>query len=485
MTDGRVPRGRLRRTMPLTGFTARAAGGRVVAALRERAGDDGAVDRYHERTAARYAELLGHSKGLMMKAGQMFSVIEATGAGSGASGPNRPGAGSGASGPNRPGGILSPYQRALARLQADAPPMHPDLARSVIEDDLGRPVGEVFAEFASEPMAAASIGQVHRATLPDGRSVAVKVQYPGVAEAIRDDLRNTELVSSALRLMGGPMSDLRGATAEIAERIGEELDYRREARNIAAFAELYAGHPHIVVPEPVPGASGDRVLTMSYLDGMDWAAAQTADQELKNVWAEVLSRMITGSYRHADLFHADPHPGNFRFRPDGRVGLLDFGCVKVLSEPVRHRMVSLLRATVEGRREDLHGLMAAAGFFPDGVDLSVDDAYGWWASMVTELMGPQPATFTAAQSEQTVRALIDVRSSDHPVRRMTIPRDYVFFSRISLSIGAMLATLGATFYARAALDDMDGVAAPVSEVGRAHEAWVRSRGLPHGMDHHV
>ncbi|GAA4406225.1 ABC1 kinase family protein [Tsukamurella soli] len=445
--------------MPLTGFAARAAGGRILAALRERAGDTGAVARYHESTADRYAELLGHSKGLMMKAGQMFSVVQAEGA-------------------------LSPYQKALARLQSDAPPMHPDLALRVIESDLRRPVRKVFAAFDPEPVAAASIGQVHRATLPDGRLVAVKVQYPGVAEAIRDDLANTELLSTTLRLMGGPMADLRGATAEIADRIGEELDYRREAANVTAFANLYAGHPYIVVPEVVPSASGDRVLTMTYLDGMDWTAAQQADQDLKNVWAEVISRTITGSYRHADLFHADPHPGNFRFHPDGRVGLLDFGCVKVLPEPARLRMVLLLRATLENRRADLHALMAEAGFFPGGVRLSADDAYRWWASMITELLGDQPATFTVADSEQTVRALIDIRSADHPVRRMTIPRDYIFFSRISLSIAAMLATLGATFHARAAIDDMDGVAAPVSEVGRAHEAWVRARGLPHGLDDH-
>lgn len=148
-----VPRGRLRRTMPLAGFTARAAGGRMVAGLRERAGDVGAVDRFHERTAERYTELLGHSKGVLMKAGQFFSMVDAAAVG---------------------GGIFSPYQKALARLQADAPPMDPGLAKRVLHDDLGRPVDAVFAEFSDEPMAAASIGQVHRAVLLDGRRVAVR-----------------------------------------------------------------------------------------------------------------------------------------------------------------------------------------------------------------------------------------------------------------------------------------------------------------------
>jgi predicted unusual protein kinase regulating ubiquinone biosynthesis (AarF/ABC1/UbiB family) len=137
-----VPQGRIRRTMPLAGFTARAAGGRMVAGLRERTGDDGAVDRFHERTAQRYAELLGHSKGVLMKAGQFFSMVDAAAVG---------------------GGELSPYQNALARLHADAPPMDPGLAKEVLHDDLGRPVDAVFAEFSDEPMAAASVGQVHRA----------------------------------------------------------------------------------------------------------------------------------------------------------------------------------------------------------------------------------------------------------------------------------------------------------------------------------
>ncbi|MGV9797162.1 ABC1 kinase family protein [Mycobacterium sp. NPDC003449] len=464
--DRPVRRGRIRRTMPLAGFTARAAGGRVVAGLRKQAGDADAVERFHERTAERYADLLGHSKGVLMKAGQMVSMVDPSAAGF---------------------GEFSPYQKALTRLQGDAPPMDARLAIDMVQAELGGSIADVFAEFSETPMAAASIGQVHRATMTDGREVAVKIQYPGVAEAIRDDLANTELLTTFVRFMNstipGAMPDLRRASQELTERISEELDYRHEAANITAFHELYHDHPHIRVPEVVPEASADRVLTMTYLDGVDWAEALTADQDLKNVWAETISRMLTGSYRHANLFHADPHPGNYRFRSDGTVGFVDFGCVKVLTEQRRWQMVRMARSVIEGRKADLRDLMTESGFIADDSTLTADEAYQWWSTLMYELLGPQPATYTQEATERSVRSLIDVRSGDHPIRRMSVPPDFVFFSRLNLSMNAIFTALGATFEARASVHDMDGVAEPVSDLGKQHIAWVRQRGLPFGMEH--
>ncbi|MBS4727223.1 AarF/ABC1/UbiB kinase family protein [Mycobacterium sp. SM1] len=454
--------------MPLAGFTARAVGGRMVAALRERTGETGAVQRFHERTAERYTELLGHSKGVLMKAAQVLSMLDASSIGNGG---------------------YSPYQKALSRLQADAPPMDRALAEELVHADLGRPVDEVFAEFTAEPMAAASIGQVHRAVLHDGREVAVKIQYPGVAEAIRDDLANAELLATFVRFAAsasgtGMQPDLRQMTREIAARITEEIDYRHEAANITAFSELYRGHPFIRVPEVVREASGDRVLTMTYLDGMDWAAAQHADQDLKNTWVEVIGRFVGGSYRHANLFNADPHPGNYRFGSDGSVGFVDFGCVKVLPERARRRFVGMVRAAIDGRKRDLHDLMAELGYFAGGFTLSVDEAYRWMAELLYEVLAPQPVTFTRDTSQRAIRALIDIRPPDHPLRRLSAPDDLVFFPRLNLILNPICAILGATVYIRSSIDDLDGVAKPITPLGKQHDAWVRARGLPYGLEPH-
>jgi predicted unusual protein kinase regulating ubiquinone biosynthesis (AarF/ABC1/UbiB family) len=451
--------------MPLAGFTARAAGGRIVAGLREKAGNDGAVERFHERTADRYAELLGHSKGVLMKAGQILSMVDAGALGTGG---------------------FAPYQKALDHLQAGAPPMHPDLVREVLNAELGSAV-DYFAELWDEPMAAASIGQVHRAVMRDGRDVVVKVQYPGVARAIRDDLANTELVVSFLRFAmaaSGMKLDLRAVAREATARIAEEIDYRHEARMMAAFGDLYRGHPFIRIPEVIPEVSGDRVLTMTYLHGMDWEAAQRADQDLKDTWAEAISRFIEGNYRHANLVHADPHPGNYRFGSDGTVGFLDFGCVSVLPEHIRSLWVANLRAAVEGRTDDCRGYMTQLGFIEADSPLSAEDLRGWFDTVTHEITGPQPATYTPDAVGCVIRGFFDVRDDRNVIARLTLPAEFAFTSRITLAFTSVAAGLNATLPIRAIREDMDGIAEPVTELGKLHHAWVRERGLPSALDHH-
>lgn len=459
-----VQGGRIRRTMPLAGFTARAAGGRLVAGLREKTGDDAAVDRFHERTADRYTDLLGHSKGALMKIGQMISMTDASGLGTGG---------------------FAPYQRALTRLQADAPPMDPHLVHDILDVDLGGAATH-FADFNDDPMAAASIGQVHRAVLHDGREVAVKIQYPGVARAIRDDMANTELVATFLRFAmsaSGMEFDPRTLARELTVRVAEEVDYRREADFIAAFSELYRGHPFIRVPTIVPEASSDKVLTMTFLDGMGWAAAQRAEQDLRNTWAEVITRFIDGNFRHANLLHADPHPGNYRFGADGTVGFVDFGCVKVLSEPKRRRWVTLVRAIIDQRIYDIREEMVAAGFITDDSALTADVLQRFWEQVFKEFLGPQPVSYAPDSGSRTGRWLFGLDTSN-PLSRMSAPDDYVFAPRVQTALNSVRGALRATLSARSIIDDMDGVAEPTTALGKAHHDWLQERGLPLGLEHH-
>ncbi|MDQ6745439.1 MAG: AarF/ABC1/UbiB kinase family protein [Actinomycetota bacterium] len=292
-TDG-IALGRVRRSAPVAGLVARTAGESVVAALRRRA--TGAQDpERHVRAAERYAELLGRSRGALMKAGQALSFVSM--------------------GPAVSPELQSAYQTALGRLRADAPPMAPELARATLERELGRPADKVFSELEWEPLAAASIGQVHAGRLPDGREVAVKIQYPGVAGAISADLQNSELLATFLGLLNGLSPrrvrlDLRGMAREIGEQITAELDYRREAANQNEFAALYRGHPFIRIPAVIEELSTDRVLTQELVHGLRWEEALTAAQELRDRWAEVIHRFSYGSVDHFRIFNADPHPGN-------------------------------------------------------------------------------------------------------------------------------------------------------------------------------
>ena len=206
-------------------------------------------------------------------------------------------------------------------------------------------------------MAAASIGQVHAAHLPDGREVVVKVQYPGVGDAIRADLQNTELIASFARLAAklSPIRITADPTAiaeEITERITEELDYRIEAANQTEFRAHYEGHPFIRIPEVVPELSTERVLVMDHHDGLRWTAALEQPQELKDTWGEVINRFVFGSLYDFGAFNADPHPGNYLFHDDGGVTFLDFGCVKRFSpeQVAAMRRISQAGLRRRGRR---------------------------------------------------------------------------------------------------------------------------------------
>ncbi|HUR48143.1 MAG TPA: AarF/ABC1/UbiB kinase family protein [Acidimicrobiales bacterium] len=461
----RITAGRAARVAPLVGMAGRTAGEAVVASLRNRRHGEKDLIDFHTRQAERYAARLGRSRGVLMKAGQMLSVVSLDPA---------------VDAPYR--GI---YQAAFARLQDDAPPMPPQLAIDTITTELGRSPREVFTEFDPRPMAAASIGQVHTATLPDGRRVAVKVQYPGVAEAIRADLKNTELLATFFQLMltvvpGLKALDVRAMAAEVADRIGEEIDYYAEAANQQEYANLYRGHPFIRIPEVIPELSTRRVLTMDLSGGVRYAAALSAERSLRDAWGEAIFRFVQGNLLGTGLYNADPHPGNFLFHPDGSVTCLDFGCVKRFDPQVYSRFERLTQAAADQDAEALNRAAVEGGFLDltDVVD-HPDALLAFYSWGVQELVRPQPFTYTPEFAAEILRqggAGWSPRGPYWPVlRRLRVDANYVVLTRHLTSLVSVLGGLRATGMWRAIREEYSHDAAPATRYGELEAAHRKAR----------
>jgi predicted unusual protein kinase regulating ubiquinone biosynthesis (AarF/ABC1/UbiB family) len=421
-----IRRGRVARTAPLVGLAGRTAGEAVVTALRRRPRDE----EFHTRAAERYARSLGRSRGVLMKAGQILSFVSL--------------------GTMVPPEHQAIYHRALSRLQDDAPPMPPELAAAVVAEEFGAPPTEVFAHFAPEPLAAASIGQVHAATLHDGRRVAVKVQYPGVEEAIRADLANTELLTTFLRIIRGmmpPMAgmDSRGMARELGDRIGEEVDYLAEAKNQRDFADLYRGHPFIRIPEVVPELTTRRVLTQQLVEGQRWRDAVVAPAELRLRWGEAISRFTLGTLRRTGWFNADPHPGNYLFHHDGTVTFLDFGCVRRFTPEHVAWVKGVVGRTVDGDAEGLLRVFVAEGCVDETDPPSAERLLAWSKTGLAPLVEAQPYTYTP---EYATRVIMEHFAPHGPYQdvlsKITLPPNYLFLTRIDLGLTAVLAGLRAS-----------------------------------------
>lgn len=445
------------------GLTARTAGEAVAAGLRGKlTGADGvgAGAEFHVRTAERYAELLGRSKGVLMKAGQMLSMISV--------------------GPAVPLEFQSTYQAALARLRDDAPPMAPELAQAVLERELGRRALSAFAEFDWEPLAAASIGQVHAARLRDGRAVAVKIQYPGVADAIRADLKNAQLLVTFLSLLGGLYThrlnaDVRSAARTMSVCIAEELDYRLEAANQAEFAERYRGHPFIHVPEVVGELCTGRVLTQELCLGRSWREALGAEQELRNQWAEAIWRFVYGSHARFGVVNVDPHPGNYVFHDDGSVSFLDFGCVQRLPRDQTIMVSAILRECVRG---DVLGTWQACveiGYWRSSDPVSPEEVFAWWHEPLRYLWAKQPFTITPQYAARWIEHRFSPTGhSANALRHLTLQRDCLAWTRIELALSSVLAGLHATNDWAAILAEYLGDS-PITSTGKLDYAYFKGR----------
>jgi len=459
ISDG-IGRGRLRRTAPLAALSARTAGEAVVVGLRGKLTGADSTE-FHVRTAESYAELLGHSKGALMKAGQMLSFVSAS--------------------PAVPAEFQPIYQEALARLRDDAPPMAPELARVVLEHELGRRTECAFAEFDWTPLAAASIGQVHAARLHDGREIAVKIQYPGAADAIRADLKNAQLLVTFMTLLGGLYTrrlnaDVRVAARDMSARIAEELDYRLEAANQAEFAEYYRGHPFIHVPEVVGELCTGRVLTQELRLGRSWSEALGAEQELRDQWAEAIWRFVYGSYDRFGMINADPHPGNYVFHDDGSVSFLDFGCVQHFRRDQADMGVTILRECLRG---DVLGTWRASveiGYWRSSDPVSPEEVFAWWHEPFRYLWDEQPFTITPEHAASWIEHRFSPTGpSANALRYITMQSDCLPWTRIEMALASVIAHLRAgAHWGAIAAEGLEN-AAPLTEMGKLDHAFFAER----------
>lgn len=277
--------------------------------------------------AVHAAQVLGRLRGLAAKLGQMASYVDGM----------------------VPDAQREAYETAMRGLRAAAPRSHPEAVRRIVEEELGAPLDRLFASFDLVPFASASIGQVHRAELPSGETVAVKVQHPGIEQAIEADLKNASMLESFVGALGPKALDSRRMLGEIATRFREELDYGLEARRQLQFKEIHAGDETIRIPGVIASHSARRVLTTEFVSGetLEWASEQP--EALRRAYAEVLWRFVFRGNLVGGLFNADPHPGNYLFQPDGSIAFLDFGCVQPIG-PNRLRQARALHAAA--RRGD-------------------------------------------------------------------------------------------------------------------------------------
>jgi predicted unusual protein kinase regulating ubiquinone biosynthesis (AarF/ABC1/UbiB family) len=454
MAKDRIPTSRIARTAKVSRLAAeqaaRGIGTRAANLTRDDDGKAKALERRHVEAAEQIVAALGTMKGAAMKLGQVMSFLDVG---------------------LVPEEYREEFQRKLGELRDAAPKVRFADMRKVLEADLGEPIRDVFASFDETPIAAASIGQVYRATLHDGRDVAVKVQYPGVAQAVRADMQNLGLI---LRLMKrvAPGLDVQATAEEIRERIGEELDYEQEAQNQRQLARIFRGHPFIRVPDVITSLSRERVLVSEFVEGRGFDAIKAMDQQTRDRVGEIVFRFFFGCmYRHHQ-FSGDPHPGNFLLLDDGSVAFLDFGLFKIMPRELTEIELAAQRAGHEGDAEALHRLFAETGFLkhpdrfrPDKLLAQFRDAT-WWYVLDEEI---------ALEPEIATQVMIDMSDprSEHfgQMRHETLPADHIFGRRVEMLTLAVLSQLRAHHnWHRIAREWMYGDE-PVTDLGRAEAGF--------------
>jgi predicted unusual protein kinase regulating ubiquinone biosynthesis (AarF/ABC1/UbiB family) len=437
------------------GAAARQLGTRVANTRRSEEEAQDALGRQALEMADRIVKVLGGMKGAAMKVGQTLSVLD-------------------------PGMVPGPYreefQAKLAQLQTMAPSVSFKDMRKVIEQDLGEPLNAAFADFDEEAIAAASIGQVFRARLLDGREVAVKVQYPGIKDIVRADLKNLGLV---LRLAArfAPGLDTKEIAQEITERITEELDYELEASNHRALAREYRGHPFIVVPPVITELCRERVIVTEYVEGRNFAEIREDADAERSRWGEVLFRFyVNGPYRHL-LLNGDPHPGNSLFMDDGRVAFIDFGFFKRQTREDVYDQLEILKACYAQDAERLFELTVEQGIIAKhrrdlvGPLMEKYRAVSWW------FLEDRDVTLTPKDATKIMLEHGDMRKAGFG--EMRLPANQIVTLRAFGLVFGILGQLHATNnWYRIGREVIFGEE-PVTELGRIEAQHLERRGASH------
>jgi predicted unusual protein kinase regulating ubiquinone biosynthesis (AarF/ABC1/UbiB family) len=466
---GRLPTGRLARTARVgglvTGQGLRWAGMRTANRVRT---PERAAAAQSERTAALVHQLvdqLGQMRGAAMKVGQMISIVEFGGIGE---------------------DEQDELQRKLAALRDDVPPVpFADLER-LMRQEFGGPLQRVFSEFDERAFAAASIGQVHRATTVDGDDVVVKIQYPGVAEAVETDLRNATLLLPLVKRIA-PGLDAKALAAELRERIGEELDYELEAQNQRRIERLMRGHPFVRVPRVHTDLSTRRVLVSEYIEGERFEAVRRADEEQRDRYGEIVFRFFFGLLYRDRIALGDPHPGNYLLRPDGRVCFLDFGLLRDVDAGRVADERAIAGAVRDGDAAALKAALLAGGYLPasraDAVDADwalslMRMAIKWYAVPGERRLSPDDARRgrDRERPDREQRAAMKMQ-----VNQFTLPPESILIRRMHGIVAVVLEQLraGADWGAIAA--EYLHEAPPATPLGQAEADFFARRGRRAGV----
>lgn len=390
----------------------------IRSAFMSRAGAKAALEDLHGANGKRFYQTSVQQGGAFLKVGQMMSA--------------------------RPDLLPAGWISELAGLQDAVPAASFDHVRSVVEEDLGAALDELFAEFDEEPIAAASIGQVHRAVTLDGQEVAVKVQRPGIRDLVETDMDLLALFLESMRSMLPP-TDYPTIIGEVRTMIEAELDYRREAGFVARFGQMFEDVPGVKVPALVEPLCGERVLTTAFVRGRKIGLVleelgSSDDPDAHTELSELLGRLLESYLRQvlgAGTFQADPHPGNFLVTDDGELVLLDFGCARELPEKVRQGFIGLMHAFMAGDEQGLTTMLDKLGFEtrsgrPDTLHAFAEHLLSQFREAMTS-----GGTFEWPTKEEVLEQaaeLLDAANADPVVR---IPAEFVMVARVFGTLGGL------------------------------------------------